>query len=139
MLALSQTVGEVMSNGQNKQEKREIKTETIIEYDKEWLKLVLNGICPQCEGPLPRKGILRTCTENQHLSIYGNPVLVAYKKEKKTNYPPIRYDICPECGSSIFIEDTDRHETTCICGLVLAGPYEYGVKHPWHDTYDGVI
>ena len=138
MLALSQIVGEVMSNGQTDTEKEEIKTKTIIEYDKEWLKLVLNGICPQCEGPLPCKGILRTCTENNHLSIYGNPVLVAYKKEKKITYPPIRYDKCPECGSTSFIEDVDKHEITCICGLVLAGPTEFGIIHPWHDTYEGI-
>lgn len=140
MLSLSELKGEVMLHGNSeiKEGNPEPTIEKIVEYDKTWLKNVLNGICPDCEGNLEKKGILRRCVTHNHLHIYGNPILVAYKREKKITYPPIRYDNCPECGSTVFFEDEDRNEITCKCGLVLAGPYQYGIKYPWHDKYIGV-
>lgn len=108
-------------------------------YDKTWLQTILTNTCPTCNKTLTRKGIKRQCPQN-HITIYGNPILVAYKKKEQINTLPnrIQYTHCPECGSTQFIEDQDRHETICKCGLVLAGPPQYGIKYPWHDNYVGV-
>lgn len=139
MLALSE-MENVMLPGEEGKKEEEPKIQRIVEFDKEWLKDVLSGICPQCEGPLTKTGILRRCTTNNHLHIYGNPVLVAYKREKRIHYPPIKYDKCPECQNTAFIEDEDKHETTCKnCGLVLKGPYEFGIDHPFHDNFEETI
>jgi uncharacterized protein (DUF983 family) len=112
-------------------------------YDEEWLKKVLNNICPDCDGKLEKKGILITCTTNQHLDIYGSPILVAYTtKEKKE---PITENlcqgrICPECHGTIFDHNTKTDETNCHqCGLILKGPPCYGVKYPWHISFSDVI
>jgi hypothetical protein len=135
MLSLSKIQEEFMPATAEEKEK----TKTEYEYDKEWLRRVLIGKCPECEGELEKKGIKRACIKNQHLEIYGNPITVAYNKIKTVkDLPALVYNQCPECGSTEFYEDIDRHETYCKCGLVLAGPYQYGVKYAWHDNYLGV-
>lgn len=126
----------VMPQGIGKNIGKTDKPKSKYEYDTEWLKKVLLGICPQCDNSLERKGIKRECTTYPHLEIYGNPVLVAYHEhveEKELEKP--RFDRCPECGSTVFFEDTDHHEVYCTCGLVLSGPYQFGIDYPFHENY----
>ncbi len=109
-------------------------------YDDEWLKKVLNKICPDCDGELKRKGILRYCTTNQHLHIYGNPILVAYKREEPITPQYSLSKECPECKGTSFDYNSKTDETSCRkCGLVLSGPPCYGVNYPWHVSYSDVI
>lgn len=112
-------------------------------YDEEWLKKVLNKICPECDGKLEKKGILRACTTNQHLHIYGSPILIAYTEiGKKESITENLYQgrKCPECQSTTFDYNEKTDETSCIkCGLILSGPPCYGIKYPWHVSYsDGM-
>ena len=50
-------------------------------YDDEWLKLVLAGLCPECDGLLEKKGLLRVCSKYQHLHIL-KPYLCRLQREK---------------------------------------------------------
>lgn len=124
MLAINTTVSEVIPIS---------KPSKKYTYNKEWLRKVLDGICPQCDEPMTKKGIKRECSTYRHLEIYGNPVSVAYNITTiKEPLPPIDYTKCPECQSNKIIEDIDRGEICCgKCGLVLSGN-DYGVDYPWH-------
>lgn len=136
MLSHHQVSEVVMPPGKGKKRVKTSNPKSKYEYDPEWLKKVLKSICPQCDNPLERKGIKRECSTHHHLEIYGNPVLVAFKETvEEKELPKPSYDVCPECGSSVFFEDVERHEVYCRCGLVLSGPYQFGIDYPFHEVY----
>ena len=115
----------------------------IYEYDKDWLKTVLNLTCPECLTKMVHKGIKRQCPNND-LTVYGNPILLAYT-EKTLTKPRItkhKSGICPECfkeGKTYnnVLHDPKHAQRVCgECGLVLSGPPQCGVEYPWGNDYD---
>lgn len=142
MLSLSKIQEDFMlpQDGPQKKTKNKKKKEHL--FDDEWLKLVLNGLCPECDGLLEKKGLLRVCTKYKHIHIYGNPILVAYREKitkPKTPVKVVQHGKCPECPSTDFIEDIKTGETICKkCGLVVSGPPDSRVRYPWHVAYSDV-
>lgn len=146
MISLSKIEEEFMPQGNGISEKppKEDKPEIKYIYDDVWLKKVFKGICPECDdGLLIKKGIVRFCSEHEHLRIYGNPVLVAYKKIIKNKPEPAKsYGVCPEpgCKCTDFDYNMKTDETTCKkCGIVLSGPPDARVKYPWHISYSDFV
>lgn len=130
MLAL-QDVGEhVMPQGNYRKHSGEKKHHKIHKHhlrerdfyfteNKPWLNAIKENECPECEEPIKKTGIKRTCTFNtNHLEVYGDPKLVAYHKQDIIILPKIKPGTCEDCGHSL-IEDIDRGEWYCgKCGLV---------------------
>ncbi len=98
-------------------------------WDKEFIELINQNICPYCKIPLKIKGIIKTC--NCSFYLIGSPETLAYaQKSKKSLQHSYYYNqsssiICIECGSTNTKKDTSRAEIICQCGLVIQGPPAY--------------
>lgn len=109
-------------------------------YDTSWLELVIEGLCPERDGDLIKKGLLRKCNKC-NFSIIGDPRLLAYclfKEEIHSAEFYLNYlleDHCPDCYGREFIYDSKHDETVCKCGSVLKGPPQYSglkpIKYPF--------
>jgi len=104
-----------------------MKGEVKYRWNKEFIKLIKESICPYCGDRLILKGVSKQC----HCSFFllGACETLAY--ERISRNAPLYYgdtlgsEICPECGNTDFIVDPIRAETICHCGLVIHGPPSY--------------
>lgn len=112
-------------------------------WNKSFVRLINNNICPYCEESLLIKGITKTCDCNFY--IRGAPETLAFTEVKSENAPPIDNNTCPECLGFNFKYDDIRAETYCLdCGLVLEGPMAYcggriKLTYPWQYTFEPTL
>jgi hypothetical protein len=106
----------IMSNRDEKPE---------FEWNKEFIKLTNQGVCPYCGEILIINGITKEC--NCQFYILGAVETLAYTiRETSKKAPIINDNICPECNNTDFKYDNKHDETYCIsCGLTLEGPPGY--------------
>jgi ribosomal protein L32 len=108
-------------------------------WNKEFVTLINNNVCPYCEESLILKGITKQCQCSFY--IIGACETLAF--EKISQDAPIYYgdalasEIC-ECGNTDFTEDFSRAETVCKkCGMVISGPPSYtSYRHISYDSFN---